>query len=123
MFSVFGEALLDPINTNASSTEITEWKNSIKTAECYRNLFEDMHNEKVTFMTRILEKIWPKTEVSVELSAFAISICQIMLNPKNETIQINEMKMKRRIIRNKVLFRRTSKFNFFFIKYTNLLYL
>lgn len=102
MFSVFGEALLDPINTNASSTEITEWKNSIKTAECYRNLFEDMHNEKVTFMTRILEKIWPKMEVSVELSAFAISICQIMLNPKNETIQINEMNMKRRIKRNKV---------------------
>jgi hypothetical protein len=102
MFSVFGEALLDPINTNASSTEITEWKNSRKTAEAYQNLFEDMRNEEVTFMTRILEKVWPKTEVSEELSAFAISICQIMLNPKNETIQINEMNMKRRIIRNKV---------------------
>ena len=57
MFLVFGEALLDPINTNASSTEITEWKNSRKTVECYQNLFKDMHNEEVTFMTRILEKV------------------------------------------------------------------
>ena len=102
MFSVFGEALLDPINTNASSTEITEWKRSRKTAESYQNLFENIRNEEVTFMTRILEKVWPKTEVFEELSAFAISICQIMLNPKNETIQINEMNMKKRIIRNKV---------------------
>ena len=42
MFSVFGEALLDPINTNASSTEITEWKRSHKTAESYQNLFENI---------------------------------------------------------------------------------
>jgi len=57
MFSVFGEALLDPINTNVSSTEITEWKRSHKMAESYQNLFENIRNEEVTFMTRILEKV------------------------------------------------------------------
>ena len=61
-------------------------------------------------MSRILEKVWPKADYSDELIAFAISICQTILNPANEAIQINEGIMKELIKENKVIFEIFRKF-------------
>lgn len=105
LFSVFGESRLDPINTNFTSSEISKWKKSPKTAKCYQRLFKLINkNEEFTYMSRILEKIWPKSDSSEENVAFAISICQTILNPANEAIQINEGIMKKLIKENKVIF-------------------
>jgi hypothetical protein len=111
LFSVFGESRLDPINTNFSSSEISKWKQSPKTAKCYKKLFIRINkNEEFTYMSRILEKVWPKADYSDELIAFAISICQTILNPANEAIQINEGIMKELIKENKVIFEIFRKF-------------
>ena len=108
MFSVFGEENLEPINTNATSTEITDWKNSPKTAICFSRLLGNVKGyEEFSYMSRICEKVWPKSKVSAELSVFAIAICKMMLNPKTETIQMNELNMKNKIHKNKVLLQRT----------------
>ena len=104
MFSVFSEDQLDIINTNSRSIDIIEWKRSTKTERCFRNLFRKIREEEVSYMARIFEKVWTKTETSAELTAFAISVCKLMLNTKNETIQVNEMNTKRNIEKNKVLF-------------------
>ena len=101
MFSVFGESMLDPINTSASSSEITAWKRSPKTSECFKNLFLSINGEP-SYSARILEKIWPKSDCSEVLLAFAIAICETIFNPSNDVIQINETIMKPAITINKV---------------------
>jgi hypothetical protein len=110
MFSVFGEDQLDVINTNSRSIDIIEWKRSPKTERCSRNLFRKIRGEEVSYMARIFEKVWPRTEASEELAAFAISVCKLMLNTKNETIQVNEMNTRKNIEKNKVIIRSTSKY-------------
>jgi hypothetical protein len=109
MFSVFGESQLDNIKTNSPSSDIAQWKMSSKTIKCYKNLFRNIMGEEVSFMTRIFEKVWPSTEVSEELSAYAIGVCEFMLNPKTDGIQMNEKVIKRKILKNRVNIRSTSK--------------
>ena len=80
-------------------------------AKCYKKLFIRINkNEEFTYMSRILEKVWPKADYSDELIAFAISICQTILNPVNKVIQINEGIMKELIKENKVIFEIFRKF-------------
>ena len=102
MFSVFGEDQLDVINTNSRSIDIIEWKRSAKTERCSRNLFRKIREKEVSYMAQIFEKVWTKTEASAELTAFTISVCKLMLNMKNETIQVNEINTRRNIKKNKV---------------------
>jgi hypothetical protein len=109
MFSVFGESQLDNIKTNSPSSEIAQWKISSKTFNCYKNLFRNIVGEEITFMARIFEKVWPSTEVSEELTAYAIGVCEFMLNPKTDGIQMNEQVMKKKIKKNRVNIRSTSK--------------
>ena len=111
LFSVFGESQLDPINTNFSSSEIFKWKQSPKMIKCYKKLFICINkNEEFIYMSRILKKIWSKADYSDKLIAFAISICQTILNPVNKVIQINEGIMKELIKENKVIFEIFRKF-------------
>lgn len=110
MFSVYGEAFLDPITTAATSSEITAWKRSRKTAESFKYLYENHAEEDITYMARILEKLWPKGQASQELIAFAMSVCETILNPDNDVIQINEGVIKQELIRNKVSINRFPKY-------------
>jgi hypothetical protein len=104
MFSVFGEGALDVINTNATSAEITAWKHSAKTLACYKNLCKTPDGKDLSIMARILDKVWPKSNASEEQLSFTISICQTILDPVNEIIQINEGVLKSIIQKNKVSF-------------------
>ena len=105
MFSVFGEGYLDTINTNASPAEILAWKQSQKTAECFENLHKCPKGEEQSMMARILEKVWPKGDASDKQVAFAITIYQMVLNPNNESILINEMLIKSKVKKNKISFK------------------
>lgn len=103
MFSVFGESRLDPINTTSTATEISAWKRSEKTAKCYKRLFLPLKDSQETsFMSRILEKLWPRSDCTEEHAAFAISVCECVLNPNNDSILINEYAMKDFLLANKV---------------------
>jgi hypothetical protein len=104
MFSVFGEGTLDVINTNATSVEITAWKHSAKTLACYKNLCKTPDGEDLSIMARILDKVWPRSDASEEQLSFAISVCQTILDPSNEIIQMNESVLKSIIQKNKVKF-------------------
>src|SRR5271170_1097456 len=107
IFSVFGESQLDNIKTNSSLSDIVQWKRLSKTIKCYKNLFQNIIDENITFMTRIFEKVWPSTEVFEELSTYAIGVCEFMLSPKTDGIQINEQIMKKKIMKNWVNIRNT----------------
>ena len=103
MFSVFGEGRLDPINTNLTSSEITAWKKSPKTAKAFGNLFKRIrNNEDFTYMTRIFEKVWAKSEISDEQSAFAIAVCKTVINSTIESIKLDKGTIKQQISLNKI---------------------
>jgi hypothetical protein len=57
----------------------------------------------VTYMSRVLEKVWADSDKASDVSvAFAISVCQTLLNPDSETIQIKEKSLKRKLKKNLV---------------------
>jgi len=58
-----------------------------------------MSSENTTYMTCILQKLWPKTDLKQVPDiwiAYAASTSEILLNPNIPTIQISEAKMKPR---------------------------
>jgi len=72
----------------------------------YNNLFKKIRPHfPETYMSRIIGKLWkdkknaPKNQV-----AYAISVCETILNPNNLTIQINEETTKHLITKNYVSF-------------------
>lgn len=91
---------------NSTSSELSKWKKGAA-KECYKKLFEPIseHDDQITYMSRILEKVWTDSDKASELSiAFAISICEELLNPNNESIQITEEVMKNKLKKNQVCF-------------------
>jgi hypothetical protein len=95
LFSYFGEAILPPINTNASSAKLIEWKNNPAVAECYDKLFNQ--DGSLTVLTRILEKVFAGECPSSLHLAFVTATFAVLLDPKSKTIQTNENTMKDKI--------------------------
>ena len=99
LFKHFG---LNPINSKASHTEVENWKGQIKVKESFSTLFKSDKSEK-THMVQILENLWPKDNIkniSKVLIAYAVGICEILLDPDNRTIQITEADIKNKIRKN-----------------------
>ena len=106
IFAVFGENTLPPINMNASAEEINRWKLTPNVRRCYQNLFKPMSgNTSISYMARILERIWPDSSAPTQTQkAYAVSVCQILLNPDNKHIRITSKDIKKRLRRNLVSF-------------------
>ena len=102
VFAVFGETLLDPINTNATPQTITEWKQSPKTKLCYRKLFKpiDVNNADETYFTRILARAWPASTPTNMQLAYTITVCQILLNEHYEKLTMSDEITKNRLNKN-----------------------
>ena len=104
MFSVFGENQLESINNSALPEEVMTWKNSEKTKSCYNKLFTpfDQDNPNITYMIKILAKVWPSAQASNAKSAFAITVCQTMLSSRHEKLTMKEKVLKKKIKKNLV---------------------
>jgi hypothetical protein len=103
MFSVFGESQLDSINTTAIPGKVAEWKASRKTRDCYQKLFTPISNDStVTYMQKILTKVWSGTTPSNTKMAYAITVCQIMLSDRYDKLTISEDFAKSRLKKNLV---------------------
>ena len=51
-------------------------------------------------MSKIIDKVWPiKKKVPKVHIAYAISVCEFILNPKNKKIQISEFPIKHKILK------------------------
>jgi len=59
-------------------------------------------NDETSYMTRILEKIWPKSNCTEEQVVFMIFVYECFLNPDNNSILINEQAMRDSLLENKV---------------------
>lgn len=107
MFSAFRNCKLSPINTNAKESEIKAWKGDVVTKNCFKQLFKKIDPAKSeTYMSKILENLWKggKKNGSKMQIAFAISVCEIVLNPDNPFVSINEDIIKPVLTKNLVSF-------------------
>ena len=97
MYYVFPS--LPPINSNSLPSEIETWKHHPHVTQCHKKLFHNTDTEGTsTFMSKILDKVWPskKTAPKVHI-AYAIGVCEFLLNPTNKRILVTETPMKFRI--------------------------
>ena len=102
MFAVFGD-LLTPINNKAKPEIVLEWKRSVETKSCYKRLFKNISEDsEETYMSLILKKIWPSGDATQEKVAYAIAVCQTMLDPKQDSLMISESIIKHKLSRNLV---------------------
>jgi len=108
---VFGSHQIPPIKSNAKSQEIINWKKLPEIKNCYKKMFEKSDFPgNLMFIEEILNKVWPSTSERPEHHvAWAISIVQTILNPKNAYIKITEDVVKHSFLINLV-----SIYNFIF---------
>lgn len=106
MFFVLSDLDLKVINTSSTESEISIWKSSDVVKKCYSRLFKKIKSSgHETYMSRIIDKVWKdKRNASKMQIAFAMSICQTLLNPNNLVIQINEDQIKSLCMKNYVSF-------------------
>jgi hypothetical protein len=69
------------------------------------NLFESVRGTGTTYINRILSRVWKNLRNIPKLQiAFAISICEILLDPDTDNIVMNETTLQNRIRANLVSF-------------------
>src|SRR5437868_3551346 len=90
---------LPPVNTNSIPSEISNWKTNAEVVRCHEILFKhDSLDGSATFMSKIIDKVWPIKKKAPKVHiAYAISVCEFILNPKNKKIQISEFPIKHKI--------------------------
>ena len=73
--------------------------------ECFKKLFRKVEEgEPNTFMAQIIKRVWknkkdiPKIQIS-----FAISTCEVFLNPGNQYVTMSEKVIKNKIRKNLVI--------------------
>jgi len=105
MLKVFREKL-PPINSKPDAADIRHWKSHPGVKECFTKLFKKIDPlETDTYMTKILDLTWKdKKQTPKNQIAFAISICQVILNPNNLFITISEEAVKLTLLKNIVSF-------------------
>lgn len=103
MSVTFRELQLPPIPTTSRETIIKEWKNEPAVKLCYDKLFKKINSLGETYISTIIRKLGKgKKSVSQTQIAFAISTCELILNPENLDIHVNETVIKPFLIKNLV---------------------
>jgi hypothetical protein len=91
------------INTKASPADINKWKKSKNVKDCFAILFKKTKKGEKTYMYCIIKHVWQKINIEnipkIWL-AYAISISEIMLNPRILNIQASENEVKIKILKN-----------------------
>lgn len=87
---------LPQINTNSSPSEVSAWKKDPNVARSHKVLFKrESADSSATYMSKIIEKVWTvkKSAPKVHI-AYAISVCEFLLNPGVQKVQVSESAIK-----------------------------
>ena len=104
MYYIFDSYNLPQINTSAKASHIQQWKKNPTVSKCFTKLFKRGESGG-SFMNQIINKIWSgKKNIPRIKIAFAISTCEIFLDPSNQDIKIFENLMKLKVLQNMVSF-------------------
>lgn len=88
------------MKSNAGPLEIAKWKRLPEVSKCYEKLFKKMDDNEENsplIITRIVEKAFLRKDYSNTEFAYAIAICKIILNPKDDTLQMKESIIKSKV--------------------------
>ena len=89
MFNVFKKDL-PQISTNSSSSDIARWKRNPSLRRCRENLYRTLDdNDSITYIMSIVERVFVKEATDTQI-AYTISVCEYLLDPENESIQVTE---------------------------------
>lgn len=105
LFETFRE--LPPIKANARDSEILVWKKNAAVKKSFEQLFKKIDpTDSKTYMSEIVNKARKgnKKKVTRIQIAFAMSICETLLDPNNVHIQVNEEILKEKLEINLVSF-------------------
>ena len=94
---VFGSEKLPPLQSNALLSDIIAWKQAQKTIACFNALFE-RNDDDHYWITVIAQTAFNEVMVptlSHAHCAFALAVCDILLNPVFKEIICTEKRMKR----------------------------
>src|SRR5438874_3914382 len=73
-------------------------KQTPKWSDATRYYLNMILDGSATFMSKIIDKVWPIKKKAPKVHiAYAISVCEFILNPKNKKIQISEFPIKHKI--------------------------
>lgn len=108
MLVVFRDFQLPPIpqvSSNLREADIKKWKGNQAVKTCFEKLFKRIRNsEPETYMSKIIQTLRKRKKVTSKAQmAYAISICETLLNPKNLHIQISESVIKPILAKNFVI--------------------
>src|SRR5205814_1899856 len=94
LYTIFSE--LPSITSNSPSSKIRQWKSNPIVASCHNKLFKKIVvEEPTTFMSKILDRLFPSKKSTPKIYvAYAISVCEYILNPSNQQIQVSESAIK-----------------------------
>lgn len=96
--SIFEILEVTPINTNASASNIADWKRSSEVAAAYQSLWESGDKQNLSTIDQILTKAFPK-EISFTsyYVAYTLAVSTTLLDPKGKNIKLNDETLKKRI--------------------------
>ena len=102
IFSTFGENSLSSMKTNATQEDVMDWKGKKELREACKKLHkkinDDDDEETQTWCNKILQKVFPNLDkVGKTLLAFAVGVIELILDPDNGSIKINDEIMKSKI--------------------------
>ena len=80
LYTIFPE--LPSITSNSPPFEIQQWKSNPIVASCHNKLFKKIVvEEPIMFMSKILDCLFPSKKAPKIYIAYAISVCEYILNP------------------------------------------
>ena len=101
MYFVFKEFHLPQIpliDSTLKESAIRRWKGTPEVKNCYNNLFKFAGKKGIeheTFMSKIIQKLRKtKKGITKMQIAYAISVCEILLNPQNLCVHATESTIK-----------------------------
>ena len=94
--SIFEILKVTPINTNASASNIADWKRSSEVAAAYQLLWKSEDKQKLSTINQILAKAFPK-EISFTsyYVAYTLAVSTTLLDPKGKNIRLNDEALKK----------------------------
>ena len=91
LFYIFRDFHLPPISSNFKDYEVKTWKNHSAIKICFNKLFKKVDPPgPETYMSKIIEHLWKGKKGPKMQIAFAISVCELLLNPDNLHVTIKE---------------------------------
>jgi hypothetical protein len=92
------------ITKDLKESDIKQWKENVVVKACYKKLYKKIiSSEPETYMSRIIQRLRKRKKPLPNLQiVYTISVCEILLNPRNLHIQVTEAVIKPLLTKNLV---------------------